>query len=114
PTGDTTILIGELGSNAAPRGIGAGAHDAVHAEGNIAWSPDSKQIAFLSDAEKRGQPQLYILPAAGGPARKLTSVKGFLQSPAFSPDAKSIAVLFTENMTAMDLDRKSTRLNSSH
>jgi dipeptidyl aminopeptidase/acylaminoacyl peptidase len=98
PTGDTTIFVSGLGSNAAPRRIGAGAHDAIHAEGNVAWSPDSKQIAFLSDAEKRGQPQLYIIPAAGGPARKLTSVKGFLQNPAFSPDGKSIAVLFTENM----------------
>jgi dipeptidyl aminopeptidase/acylaminoacyl peptidase len=99
PTGDTTIFVADLSAPAAPHRIAAGQHDAVHAEGSVTWSPDSKQIAFLSDAEKRGQLQLYVAPAASGPARKLTSVKGFLQAPAWSPDAKSIAILFTENMT---------------
>ena len=32
----------------------------------IAWSPDSKQIAFLSDCAKSDQFQLYVAPAAGG------------------------------------------------
>ena len=98
PTGDTTIFVADLNNAAAPHRIAAGEHDAIHAEGSVAWSPDSKQIAFLSDAERRGQLQLYLSPAAGGASRKLTSVKGFLQSPAFSPDGKSVAVLFTENM----------------
>src|SRR6202790_3708215 len=100
PTGDTTIFsVDTAGLAVHPRRIAAGAYDAVHSEGSVAWSPDSKQIAFLSDAEKRGQLQLYVTPAAGGPARKLTSVKGFLQSPAWSPDGKTIAILFTENLT---------------
>ena len=29
-------------------------------EGEIAWSPDGKQLAFLSDAGKKGQQQLYV------------------------------------------------------
>jgi dipeptidyl aminopeptidase/acylaminoacyl peptidase len=99
PTGDTTIFVAETSGNPAPKRIAAGAYDAVHAEGNVAWSPDSKQIAFLSDAEKRGQLQLYVTGATGGTARKLTSVKGFLQVPGWSPNGKSIAVLFTENLT---------------
>ena len=33
----------------------------------------------------------------GGPARKLTSLTGFLDSPRWSPDGKKIALLFTEN-----------------
>ena len=98
PTGDTTIFVAEAGGNSTPKRIAAGAYDAIHAEGSPAWSRDSKQIAFLSDAEKRGQLQLYVTAVAGGPARKLTSVKGFLQAPAWSPDDKSIAILFTENM----------------
>jgi Tol biopolymer transport system component len=35
----------------------------------IAWSPDGKQMAFLSDHEKKEQFQLYMAPASGGPAR---------------------------------------------
>ena len=76
-----------------PRRITAGGQS----ENAVAWSPDSKQIAFLSDAAKPGQQQLYIAGAAGGPPRKLTSVKGFLAAPGWSPDGKTLALLFTEN-----------------
>src|SRR5439155_16824738 len=66
------------------------------AEHSPAWSPDSRQIAFLSDAEKQGQLQLYVM-AVGSAPKKLTSLKGFLQAPRWSPDGKRIALLFTEN-----------------
>ena len=69
-----------------------------HAEGSVAWAPDSQRIAFLSDAEKAGQLQLYISDL-GGPAKKRTNVKGLLATPRWSPDGKTIAVLFTENAT---------------
>ena len=69
------------------------------AESDIAWSPDSRSLAFLSDAAKPGQLQLYLQSAPGQPAKRLTNVKGFLASPKFSPDGKTIAVLFTENAT---------------
>jgi dipeptidyl aminopeptidase/acylaminoacyl peptidase len=91
------IYVSEPRAGATPRRITAGDGKTLYDEGSVAWSPDSKSLAFLSDAAKRGQQQLYIISLAGGSAKKLTNVKGFLSAPGWSPDAKTIAVLFTEN-----------------
>src|SRR6266852_3865551 len=49
PSG-TVIRLKDLKNAAsAPRRVSAAASSAPHAEGNVSWSPDSKQIAFLSD-----------------------------------------------------------------
>ncbi len=98
-SGSTVIYVKNLKAAAPPRRIGAGVADSLHAEGSVAWSPDSERIAFLSDAAKKGQQQLYFTNAAGGAAKMLTNVKGFLSTPRWSPDGKTIAVLFTENAT---------------
>jgi len=89
----SAIFISAI-TGGAPRRVTAGGQS----ESAVAWSPDSKQIAFLSDAGKPGQPQVYGVNAAAASApRKLTSVKGFLASPGWSPDGKTIAFLFIEN-----------------
>ena len=67
-----------------------------------AWSPDGKQIAFVSDREsERHQRQwrsdLWVVPAGGGKARKLTPSKGTAVSPAFSPDGRRIAFIGHEH-----------------
>src|SRR5712692_8753219 len=98
PSGNTAIYWAEAKAGAAPHRITAGGA-ADYAEGGVAWSPDGRRIAFLSDAAKRGQQQLYVADALGGASRKLTSVKGFLAAPSWSPDGKNIALLFTENAT---------------
>jgi dipeptidyl aminopeptidase/acylaminoacyl peptidase len=99
PTGKQDIFVQDVSAAGKPVRVTAGALTVHFNEGGIAWSPDSKRIAFISDAVKSGQPQLYVTNSNGDPARKLTSVKGFLAEPKWSPDAKSIAVLFTENAT---------------
>ena len=91
-------LIDLLSKNgAAPQKFSA--WKTAHAEHSLAWSPDGKQIAFLSDAERQGQLELYVQPAGspGSQPRKLTNLTGFLADPRWSPDGAKIAVLFTEN-----------------
>ena len=86
---------------AAPRRITVGPSGAKCQEKDITWSPDSRQIAFLSDCASSRQLQLYVADAVTGKTHKLTSVKGYLQTPKWSPEGMQIAVLFTENATRM-------------
>jgi dipeptidyl aminopeptidase/acylaminoacyl peptidase len=85
--------------DARPRRVTAGDGGTSHHEHGIAWSPDGKRLAFLSDKARAGQPQLYVAPVAGGEARKLTDLTGLLARPRWSPDGKRLALLFTENPT---------------
>ncbi len=63
----------------------------------LAWAADSSALAFLSDAEVPGQLQLYVMRVSDHAVRRLTHLKGFLATPGWSPDGRSIAILFTEN-----------------
>jgi dipeptidyl aminopeptidase/acylaminoacyl peptidase len=94
----TAIYISDLQSaQAVPRRVSAGADGAHHDERGLAWSPDASQLAFLSDAGKEGQSEIYVIDAAGGQARRVTTVTGALAHLRWSPDAARIAFLFTEN-----------------
>jgi len=90
------IYVAELGAMAATapaRRVTAGAGKEPAAEQEVAWSPDGRWLAFLSDREKAGQLQLYVAPARGGAARKLTSLSGAVAEPHWSPDGSTIALL---------------------
>jgi dipeptidyl aminopeptidase/acylaminoacyl peptidase len=82
---------------AAPSGYADASR--VIREKALAWAPDSSSLAFLSDAEDPGQLQLYVMRPSDHSVRRLTNLKGFLASPKWCPDGKTIAVLFTENAT---------------
>ena len=79
-----------------PVRVTAGKPEAAHDENDLAFSPDGQQLAFLSDAEKAHQPQLYVADLLKGGVRQLTQVDGHLERPLFSPDGKTLAVLFVE------------------
>jgi dipeptidyl aminopeptidase/acylaminoacyl peptidase len=107
PTGNTAIYLTGLQSSEGPArvtAVSAATREPIKygrcAEGSLAWSPDSTKLAFLSDAVKPGQLQLYVKDLADrGSIHRLTNVKGLLATPRWSPDGKTIAVLFTENAT---------------
>ena len=95
-SGNSAIFVAAIDGKTPARKISASART-PRAESDVAWAPDSRRIAFLSDAATPGQSQLYLQSAPGQPAKRITNVKGTLASPKFSPDGKTIAVLFTLN-----------------
>ena len=90
---NSAIFLAEIGSGRARR-VSAGSGE--HSDHGMVFSPDGQSLAFLSDAEKPPQQQVYVAPAAGGRARKLTGVKGQLDHLRWSPDGRRIAFLFIE------------------
>jgi dipeptidyl aminopeptidase/acylaminoacyl peptidase len=65
------------------------------ATGYPCWSPDGEWIAFHSNPE--GQPDIFVIAAAGGMPRNLTSHPATDSFPGFSRDGKWI--YFTSNRT---------------
>jgi dipeptidyl aminopeptidase/acylaminoacyl peptidase len=87
-----------------PRRVTAGT-GAACTEDDLAWSPDSKSLAFTSDcnapSNSSEQLDVYLInPAAtGASARRLTHLHGGVTSLAFSPDGLHIACLYIEGAT---------------
>lgn len=66
------------------------------------WSPDGKTIAFVSDRERarnkrHWRTDVWVVPAKGGTARKLTRSRGSAAHPTYSRDGKWIAYVGHEN-----------------
>lgn len=69
-------------------------------EGDLAWSPDSQALAFLSDCESTtGQKNVYLASVGGGSAHVLSELSGDVSALEFSPDGKEIAFLYVEGAT---------------
>ncbi len=61
------------------------------------WSPDGKQIAFISAREEKSQ--IFLISPFGGEAERLTESKTGVQSLQWSPDGKQIAFVAQQEMT---------------
>src|SRR5215203_884277 len=64
------------------------------------WSPDGKRLAFISNRD--GRNNLYILPAAGGNAERLTSVKTGIGIFDWSPNGQMIAYTMVDSPSETD------------
>jgi len=63
--------------------------DAPGYDAECSYSPDGKQILFVSDRD--GDPDIFLMDADGTNTRQLTDQPGYDGGPFFSPDGKWIA-----------------------
>lgn len=96
PSPNSSIYVANAKTGAGRVHVTAAKNGALAAEGDVVWSPNGRQLAFLSDAGHPGQKQLYVV-APGGQARQLTHLTGALSSLSWSPDGRTIAILFIHN-----------------
>src|SRR5215469_3601363 len=95
------ILVAPVEDLTKTQRISAGVQPDQHCrENEIAWSPDSRSLAFFSDCAKPGeQVDLFLSALDGNPARRLTELRGYANQPAFSPDGSRVAFLYVEGAT---------------
>ncbi|MGK2934836.1 MAG: hypothetical protein ACSLFE_06280 [Gemmatimonadaceae bacterium] len=74
-------------SNISGTAVARLTHNGVN--GDPAWSPDGKRIAFSSD--RGGRRDIYIMNADGSGLLRRTDIGGYNTDPAWSPDGRSIA-----------------------
>ncbi len=61
-----------------------------------AWSPDSKTLAVV--LQETGWEKVFLIPAAGGKAKQLTTGEWEDETPVYAPNGKWIAVVSNRNL----------------
>ena len=80
-------------------------------ESNPRWSPDGKQIAFLSNRSE--EQQIYLLNLAGGEGVALTKGKRGIEHFEWAPDGKQIAFLAPDAKTEAE-EKKEKDKDDAH
>ncbi|MBV8636677.1 MAG: S9 family peptidase [Candidatus Eremiobacteraeota bacterium] len=88
-----TVWIESLATHARVR-VSADVANKDADEGDVAWSPDSKRLAFLSNARTKGPAQLFIADAGGSRVAQLGTLTGAAQELTWSPNGEHIGLLY--------------------
>ncbi len=107
PDGDRVAYIVDGQLTVTP--VNGGSPRPISVEGKLAvrdatWSADSKQLAFLADLPGDipvAQVWTVAMNAAAGAPVKRAELKGYVQTPRFSPDGRTLAILFIEGLPRM-------------
>lgn len=86
----STLWLKYLDDSGQTRQLTAG----THVDHSPRWSPDGRQIAFISVRGEgdKAKPQIYLIHPDGGEAKQLTAIKqGVGGGPEWSPDGQYIA-----------------------
>ncbi|HYL10274.1 MAG TPA: DPP IV N-terminal domain-containing protein, partial [Candidatus Acidoferrales bacterium] len=86
--------------------------DAYH----FAWSPDGKSVAYVASRGKKNHPAIFVALADGSGEHRLTDPELKADDPAWSPDAKRLALAVehgthgtTQGLYVMDADGSELR-----
>jgi dipeptidyl aminopeptidase/acylaminoacyl peptidase len=90
------IRLAPLADPSSQRTISACAEGTHGMEGEPVFSPDGKQIAFLSDCTADKKPGVFLADVAGGKPRQLAELNGYAHEMEWSPDGKQLSFLYVE------------------
>lgn len=101
---DRAIWVSTDGAPARRFTTGTGDHT------ELAWSPDSRSLAFVAQRDKDDKSRIYRLPIDGGEAQQVGEIEGKISAPAWSPDGTRIATLVRRLAIAVVIDATVVRL----